>query len=131
MYRFIYFCFVTMTHEKGGNVPNRASFLLSFTVSLYLVSLFFLLLILSNRIPQSGDGRLFVLFFLPMLVLIGYLHTQYFGREDYYESVVNSYAHIKGGQRITCRVFAILLSIGGIAALITSGIWYTQYWDSF
>ncbi|NDK55056.1 hypothetical protein GWO68_03905 [Pontibacter sp. BT213] len=131
MYRFIYFCFVTMTHEEGGNVPNRASFLLSFTVSLYLVSLSFLLSILSNRIPQSGDGRLFVLFFLPIFVLNGYLHSQYFGREDYYESVVNSYAHIKGGQRILCRAFAILLSIGGVATLIASGIWYSLYFDSF
>lgn len=120
-----------MTHEEGGNVPNRASFLLSFTVSLYSVSLLFLLLIICKRTPQPGDGGLFALVLLPILVLNGYLHSQYFGNDEYFENVVDSYAHIKGGKRILHRVFAALLSIGGVAALIASGIWYTLYIDGF
>lgn len=122
---YIFHCSV----KSGFAQAERASFMLSFSISIYVGALCFLIMIITKSAPSHPFLACAV--FMAFGVALVYLSSWYFLSNGRYRRIIERYGSpraLNAQTRFFYRVISVgLFFIGSFVAFITTGIMLSQY----
>jgi hypothetical protein len=123
LYHFLFYCSYCLVSKSDGTVMERASFLVSTSVSLILISCYLLSVVFFGLSFFGGYNANFV---YPLIILLfvanGFLSSRYFVRTGRYLDIINSYNKTSRTVRTVYGLMAGFLFFGSWALIIFSGI---------
>jgi hypothetical protein len=125
---FIFYCLIVKNNQEK-NINERASFLFSSTISIYLASIFFYAIIYFRIERLNPIWTSFILFVIATLIV--FLNSYYFIKIKRYEKIVKRFSFYSKNKKRIFAIIAAFLFIFSLFIMLYNGKQLSRFYHPY